>query len=549
MNNSSIRKRLLTEKDLTLGNATSIALSLDISSQENKLIHIKREPDAIQNILNGRRRCFRCDGEYHLANTCRYKNAICHKCKKTGHLAKVCKNTSANPLQSGKTYMIAENNPEIQVKHGGGCHKDTNVITAEDEIALIYTRGEPYKIPLKINDRFIEFEIDTGAGRTIISENIYRDNLKHIPLVRTTITLKTYSGENLKVIGKILVTLRHEETVIEEYIYIVGGNGPTLLGWDILSKIKLDWSTVYRVKYISGRLDELKGRYNGLFSEKIGMLTGFKAKIHVQPDAAPKFRKPCKVAFALHEAVRIELKQLEDDGILTSVPNSDWASPIVVVPKADGQIRICGNFKATINPYINTEQYPLPWADELFQKMQGGMRFSKLDLKTAYLQMELDDESKKYLNINTEDGLKQFNRMPYSITSGPAIFLRKLAHELMHIEMTVVNIDDILISSKNDDEHERNLELVFEKLTDLGLTLNVKKCKFFQKYVEYVGFILSEHGIQTNPEKVDAVIAAPEPTNVTELQSFLGAVNYYGKFINGLSTMASCTVEMGKTRG
>ena len=119
MNNSSIRRRLLTEKYLTLGKATSIALSLDISSQENELINIKREPDAIQNILKGRRRCFRCDGEYHLANTCRYKNAICHKCKKTGHLAKVCKNTSANPLQSGKTYMVAENNPEIQVKHGG----------------------------------------------------------------------------------------------------------------------------------------------------------------------------------------------------------------------------------------------------------------------------------------------------------------------------------------------------------------------------------------------------------------------------------------------
>ena len=118
--------------------------------------------------------------------------------------------------------MIAENNPEMQVKHGGGGHnEDTNVITAEDEIALIYTvrGGEPYKIPLKINDRFIEFEIDTGAGRTIISENIYRDNLKHIPLVWTAITLKTYSGENLKVIGKILVTLRHEETVVEEYIY------------------------------------------------------------------------------------------------------------------------------------------------------------------------------------------------------------------------------------------------------------------------------------------------------------------------------------------
>ena len=92
--------------------------------------------------------------------------------------------------------------------------------------------------------------------------------------------------------------------------------------------------------------------------------------------------------------------------------------------------------------------------------------------------------------------------------------------------MTVVNIDDILVSGKNDDEHFRNLELVLQKLTELSLTLNVKKCKFFQKSVEYVGFILSENGIQTNTEKVKSVIDAPEPKNVTELQSFLGAVNY-----------------------
>ena len=112
---------------------------------------------------------------------------------------------------------------------------------------------------------------------------------------------------------------------------------------------------------------------------------------------------------------------------MTSVSYSEWASPIVVVPKADGQIRICGDVKSTINPFIHTEQYPLPGADELFQKMQGGKLFSNLGLKTAYLQMELDETSKKYLIVNTEDGLKQFNRMPYGITSCPAIFQRKLA--------------------------------------------------------------------------------------------------------------------------
>ena len=93
-------------------------------------------------------------------------------------------------------------------------------------------------------------------------------------------------------------------------------------------------------------------------------------------------------------AVSDELKRLENEDIIKSIPYSDWASPMVIVPKADGLVRICGDFKRAINPFINTEQYPLPGPDELFQKIQGGRSFSKLDLKAAYLQMELDDESK-----------------------------------------------------------------------------------------------------------------------------------------------------------
>ena len=186
----------------------------------------------------------------------------------------------------------------------------------------------------------------------------------------------------------------------------------------------------------------LKKQYHELFSEKIVKLMGFKAKIHVQHDAKPKFCKPRKVPFALEEA---EFKRLENDGVIESIPYSDWASPIVIVPKADDQVRICGSFKETINPFIHTEQYPLPNPDELFQKLQGGQLFTKLDLKAAYLQMELDNESKKYLVINTPDGLKRNNRMVYGGSSGPAIFQRYLENLLSNVEMTAVNQDDVVI--------------------------------------------------------------------------------------------------------
>ena len=102
---------------------------------------------------------------------------------------------------------------------------------------------------------------------------------------------------------------------------------------------------------------------------------------------------------------------MEKDGILKSVSFSDWASPIVIIPKPN--IRICGDYKRTINPVIKNDTYPQPTPEELFSKIQGGKKFSKIDLTKAYLQLELDEESQKFLTINTRKGLKHFTRLPY----------------------------------------------------------------------------------------------------------------------------------------
>ena len=135
--------------------------------------------------------------------------------------------------------------------------------------------------------------------------------------------------------------------------------------------------------------------------------------------------------------------------------------------------------------------------------------------------------------------MKEFTRMPYGVKPASAIFQRKLENELNNIPMTVVKIDDILISGTDEEDHLKNLSTVFETLQHLGLTLNQSKCKFFQNEVEYLGFILDKNGIRTNPDKIKAVMHAPAPTNITELQSFLGGVNYYSKFIQNMAEIAT----------
>lgn len=136
----------------------------------------------------------------------------------------------------------------------------------------------------------------------------------------------------------------------------------------------------------------------------------------------PKFFKSRSVPYAVKGAIEEELDRLEREGILEKVNYSEWATPIVAVPKPDGRFRICGDFKVTVNQALHVDQYPLPKVEDLFATLAGGRKFTKLDLSQAYLQLELHPDSMKYCTVNTHQGLYQFTRLPFGIASAPALF-------------------------------------------------------------------------------------------------------------------------------
>ena len=138
--------------------------------------------------------------------------------------------------------------------------------------------------------------------------------------------------------------------------------------------------------------------------------------------------------YALKPKVDEELKRLESEGVITKVDRSDWASPIVLVPKSDGSIRLCCDFKVSINQCIDVEQYPLPTTEDLLSTLAGGQYFSKLDLSSAYQQLLVKEDSWKYLTINTHRGLFQYNRLPFGVSSAPAIFQAKVDYILSGLE-------------------------------------------------------------------------------------------------------------------
>ena len=193
--------------------------------------------------------------------------------------------------------------------------------------------------------------------------------------------------------------------------------------------------------------------------------------------------------YALRKPIQQELDRLEAHGIVESVSHSEWPTSVVPIPKADGSIRLRGDFKVTVNPALKTDQYPLPHPEDLLVTLAGGQRFSKLDLAQAYLQVPLDQESRKYVTVNMHKGLHQYTRLPFGISSAPAIFQQTMEKILQGLQGIVLYLDDVLVTGQNDEEHLQNLEAVFARLEEHGLRLKKKKWSSMNSQVEYLGYV------------------------------------------------------------
>ena len=195
-----------------------------------------------------------------------------------------------------------------------------------------------------------------------------------------------------------------------------------------------------------------------------------------------------------------------------------------------------GIIKFTVNHAAKTDPFSLPRIDDLFASLAGGKTFSKLDLAHAYQQLELDEESRKLVVINTQKGLFRYNRLPFGVSAAPGIFQRTIEGVLRGIPHVCVYLDDILITGKTESDHLKNLEAVLARLEEADMRLKQKKCGFMLPNVEYLGHNISATGLQLTKEKTRAIAEAPAPQDVTQLRAFLGLVNYSGKFLRQLSS-------------
>jgi hypothetical protein len=226
-----------------------------------------------------------------------------------------------------------------------------------------------------------------------------------------------------------------------------------------------------------------------------------------------------------------EVKRMLDAGV--ALPSySPWASHVVLVEKKDSSTCFCVDYWR-LNSITKKDTYPLPRIDEMLDQLQGTRIFSSLDLASGFWQVPLMKNAKEKTAFVCKEGLYEFDTMPFGLCNATGTFQRLMDVVLGNLrwERALVYVDDIIVFSKTFEQHLTDLQRIFERLVAAGLKIKPSKCSMGLTELVYLGHVIDRHGICPDPAKIAAVKKFPTPANTEKVQSFLGLVNHYRKFV------------------
>ena len=393
-------------------------------------------------------------------------------------------------------------------------------------------------------------ELDTGAARTLISKSTFDSvfsGSSFVPKVHpSSLNLRKFGDTPIPIFGETTVMVKYHNLSRKLPLVITRENGPSLLGRNWFKSLNFNFSDQIQnsssqvnsiaTPSLEKRVLKLSSKFVDLFKSEVGTFKPHKVSIDLDSSVSPRFYKARPVPFHLKEKIDQELDRLESEGIIEAIPHAEWACPIVPVVKPNGKIRICGDYKITANKAMRMDSYPVPKPYKLLSSLAGGKVFAKLDMSHAYNQLQLDDASQPCTTINTHRGLFKYKRLCFGVSTAPGVFQRTMETLLKGLQHVVVFFDDILITGNSAENYLSNIEKVLNRLQDAGLRLNMDKCKWCLNEVTYLSFRVSADGIKPTNEKLVAIRDAPEPKNKTELQSYLGLLNFYRMFLPNASS-------------
>lgn len=467
--------------------------------------------------------CWRC-GDMHYSKHCSYIQHECKSCRKIGHKEGYC----ACFLPKSKKKRNFRNQDPAKAQ---GIYSINQVnIAARRKFVTVGINGHPVKL-----------QLDSAADITIISSDVYK--LLGSPAGSlASVNVVNASGDNMNLIAEFNCNISLNDNIKEGRCFVSNVKDLNLFGaewielfglWDIPFNAVCNQVTVNHPKSAE-LVNRLQSQFSNVFSEGLGCCTKKKVSLKVKSGTKSVFRQKRPVPYASAEKIEAELDRLQSLGIISPISYSEWAAPIVAVRKPNGKVRICADYSTGLNDALESNQHPLPLPQDIFARLADKKIFSQIDLSDAYLQVEVCEESRKMLAINTHKGLFQFNRLSPGVKTAPGEFQHIVDNMIADLEGVSGYLDDIIVATDTLEEHIQQVEKLLTRIEEYGFHLKIEKSNFFMQQIKYLGFIIDTHGIRPDPEKIKPIITMPAPHDVQTLRSFLGAINYYGKFVKAM---------------
>lgn len=421
----------------------------------------------------------------------------------------------------------------------------------------------PY-LKIKIFDKEFLALLDSGCSITVLGKYGWEVLKTFCSLKSSTPTNCTVAnGEQCQIIGSITVPIQLRDRVdIFEVLVIPSLPHYVILGVDFWAKMNIipdlnsgEWafreeplstpSVVNAIETLEGLTEQERQELNKLIEDtftKMGQKLGCTSIVEheIRTNSSPIKQRHYPLSPTLQLQVNKELEQMLADDIIEP-SSSPWASPIVLVKKPDGSYRFCVNYKK-LNEVSLPDAYPLPFVANTLDKLRDAKYLSTIDLKSAYWQIPVAKESRPLTAfVVPTRGLFQFKRMPFGLHNSPATWQRFIDRVIgFDLEKHVfVYLDDIIICTPTFSKHLEVLREVFRRLLNAGLTMNRDKCQFCKPELKYLGYVVNASGLMVDPEKVEAILKIPTPSNVTEVRRIVGLASWYRRFVPNFSTIVA----------